>query len=241
MRFLVDENTGPTVARWLAEQGRNPMLSHPDLIYTHFAPTYEQMVKRMPNWQAWIGSVLPHVQGPRVLDVSCGTGYLLTHFASQFEAYGVDLNPSMIALAHQNLAAHNLQAPLQRADAHHLPYRAETFNTVINTMAFNGYPDCLRALREMHRVLQPGGRLLIVDVNPPADANPVGTAFARKWETRINPELKMGSLFEQVGFAYEDRDVGGFGSVHLYLAMKTKSSLGAGFLDTDSTDDTENL
>jgi ubiquinone/menaquinone biosynthesis C-methylase UbiE len=196
---------------------------HPDKIYTHFAGTYDQMVKRMPNWQAWIGSVIPHLQGPRVLDVSFGTGYLLTQTACQFEAYGVDLNAAMVTHARQNLTNHRLHAHLQRADAHHLPYQAESFDTVINTMAFNGYTDSLRALHEMARVLRPGGRLLIVDVNPPTDSNPVGKAFARKWETCGRSEFDMGVLFEQVGFRYEDYDIGGFGSVHLYLAMGYKS------------------
>jgi ubiquinone/menaquinone biosynthesis C-methylase UbiE len=190
--------------------------SHPDQIYTSFAPAYDQMVKHMPNWQAWISSVLPHVQGPRILDIACGTGYLLNQLTDYPEIYGLDLNAEMLAFARKN----HPSLPLQRGDAHHLPYRAGMFDTVINTMAFNGYPDSLRALSEMHRVLRAGGRLLIVDVNPPADRNPVGMAFARKWETRLDPNLDMGALFGQVGFSVEDHVVGGFGSVHLYVAEK---------------------
>lgn len=189
-----------------------------DTVYTHFAPLYANMLASMPNWREWIGSVLPHVRGPRVLDVSCGTGYLLNQLPNQptKEIYGLDLNAEMLAHAREYLPP----ASLQRADAHHLPYRAEIFDTVINTMAFNGYPDGLRALTEMHRVLRAGGRLLIVDVNPPADRNPVGMAFARKWETRVHPDLDMGQLFERVGFSFTDQEIGGFGSVHLYVAEK---------------------
>ena len=187
--------------------------------YTHFAPIYDQMVKHMPNWQAWISSVIPHVQGPRVLDVSFGTGYLLAQIAGTFETYGIDLSVEMISRARQNLT---YPVPLQRADAHHLPYRDETFDSILNTMAFNGYPDSLRALLEMHRALRRGGRLLLVDVNPPTDGNPVGTVFARRWETRLDPNLDMGSLFKRVGFDYDDHKIGGFGSVHLYVATKKK-------------------
>ena len=189
--------------------------------YTHFASLYGQMVKHMPNWQAWIGSVLPYVQGPRALDVSFGTSFLLSQMPKQIEAFGIERNAAMITQARRNMPD---PAYLQRADAHHLPYRAATFDTLINTMAFNGYRDNFRALSEMHRVLRPGGRLLIVDVNPPLDRNPVGMAFARKWETRLNPDLDMGSLFEQMGFAYEDHNAGGFGSVHLYVATKRASA-----------------
>lgn len=191
-----------------------------DQIYTHFAPLYANMIASMPNWREWIGSVLPHIQGPRVLDISCGTGYLLNQLTHQqtnpLESYGLDLNAEMLAHAREYLSPTHLQ----RADAHHLPYRAGIFDTVINTMAFNGYPDSHRALMEMRRVLRAGGRLLIVDVNPPADRNPVGMAFARKWETRVHPDLDMGQLFEQVGFSFTDQEIGGFGSVHLYVAEK---------------------
>lgn len=192
-----------------------------DQAYTYFAPAYAKMLASMPNWRVWISSVLPHVQGPRLLDISCGTGYLLNQLTNRqtdpLEVYGLDFNAEMLAHAQKTTSA-----PLQRADAHHLPYRAGTFDTVLNTMAFNGYPAGFRALTEMHRVLRARGRLLIVDVNPPADRNPVGMAFARKWETRVNPALEMGKLFEQVGFAYEDQEIGGFGSVHLYVAERLK-------------------
>ena len=177
------------------------------------------MLASMPNWREWISSVLPYVKGPRILDVSCGTGYLLSQLTNEpnnhLETYGLDLNAEMLALARKTTSA-----PLQRADAHHLPYRAGMFDTLINTMSFNGYLDSLRALTEMHRVLRAGGRLLIVDVNPPADRNPVGMAFARKWETRVNPDLDMGQLFAQAGFSHQDQEIGGFGSVHLYVAEK---------------------
>ena len=194
-----------------------PKLILPNKIYSHFVPTYTHMIESMPNWRAWISSVLPHVQGPRVLDISCGTGFILLQLADSFEIYGFDLNAEMLAHAHQHLRSPSV---FQRADAHHLLYSSVIFDTVINTMTFNGYPDGLRALSEMRRVLRAGARLLIVDVNPPADRNPVGIAFARKWETRVNPDLEMGELFEQVGFSYADQEIGGFGSVHLYIAEK---------------------
>lgn len=191
-----------------------------DLIYTHFAETYDRMVKGTPNWRAWISSVLPHLEGQHVLEISFGSGYLLTRFAGRFESYGVDYNAAMVSIARENLADRGLGAHLQRAEVEHLPYRAESFDTVVNTMAFSGYQDGERALQEMYRVLKQGGRLLLVDVNDPLDGNQIGKALARLWETQANPDLDMGGLFEQVGFAYEDRAVGGFGCVHLYLGRK---------------------
>jgi hypothetical protein len=49
-----------------------------DRFYTRFAPAYDRLVKALPVWKTWLGRALPHLVGPRVLEVSFGTGYLMT-------------------------------------------------------------------------------------------------------------------------------------------------------------------
>ena len=52
-----------------------------------------------------------------------------------------------------------------------LPYPDASFDSVINTMAFTAYPDGQRVFEEISRVLKPGGRIVMVDINYPRDGN----------------------------------------------------------------------
>jgi ubiquinone/menaquinone biosynthesis C-methylase UbiE len=60
--------------------------------YSRFAVGYDWLVKILPFWRNWIMSVLPWIHGPKVFEVSFGTGFLLTQYADRFTAYGVDHN-----------------------------------------------------------------------------------------------------------------------------------------------------
>ena len=103
------------------EDGRTHTAQY-DLFYTRFAPLYDWLVKSLPVWRNWIGSALPHIRGPRVLEISFGTGYLLTQYAGQFETYGVDYNQRLASMAKGNLHRAGLKAGLQVADVTALPY-----------------------------------------------------------------------------------------------------------------------
>ena len=69
-----------------------------DQAYTWFAGFYDIIVKTLPVWRRWIDHALPHIQGQKVLEVSFGTGYLLTQYAGQHETYGLDYNRSLIKI-----------------------------------------------------------------------------------------------------------------------------------------------
>lgn len=192
-----------------------------DQTYSRMAKLYDVVVKLFPVWRNWINEALPHIVGPNVLELSFGTGYLLTQYANRYQTYGIDYNWSLTRIAQQNLAKTGTTAFLQQADVAHLPYRAGTFNTVVNTMAFTGYPDGRRAMAEIYRVLQPNGRFVLVDIDYPPDGNWLGMKMTRLWASAGDIIRDMGALFAETGFRCQDKAIGGFGSVHLYVASKT--------------------
>lgn len=188
--------------------------------YSRFAPVYDWLVNTLPVWRNWIGAAIPWIQGPKVLEVSFGTGYLLTQYAAQFESYAIDYNQRLGIIAHDNLHRSGLRACLQIADVESLPYTRNTFNTVINTMAFTSYPNADQALAEISRVLKPGGRIVMFYINYPGDGNRLGTVLTRAWKASGDIIRDIPELFERFGYEYTDGEVGGFGSVHLYVAKK---------------------
>ncbi len=191
-----------------------------DKFYTRTARLYDIAVRALPIWKTWLRCALPHIEGPRVLEVSFGTGYLLTQYADRFETHGIDYNARMVETARRNLARRGASAELMQANVESLPYEDGHFDTVINTMALSGYPDAGRAISEIRRVLKPGGRLVLIDINYPADGNWLGTRLTRAWKVSGDLVRDTAKLLAENGFEFEETEIGGFGSVHMYVCRR---------------------
>ena len=101
--------------------------------------------------------------GERVLDVACGTG-VVTRMAAKAvgpdqRVTGLDLNPGMLAVARASQDAASIDWMESDADA--LPFDDGKFDVVLCQMGLQFIQNKLAALREMHRVLTPGGRILV--------------------------------------------------------------------------------
>ena len=105
----------------------------------------------------------------RVLDIGCGTGTFVARCLAaglQIEVTGLDMAFNMIYRAkHKSGRTANNGSPafFTVGDAEHLPFETAYFDMVTCSNSFHHYPDQFRALREMRRVIKPGGELLIVD------------------------------------------------------------------------------
>jgi len=99
-----------------------------------------------------------------ILDVGCGTGDLTARLQSELEPEliaGCDFSAGMLEQARaRTRAVHWLQG-----DALRLPFRDGLFNALVSTEAFHWFPDPMAALHEFHRVLAPGGIVLVALVN----------------------------------------------------------------------------
>lgn len=144
----------------------------------------------------------------RVLDLGCGTGILATRARSALAGtpvIGCDFSRGMLARA----AARDPRGVWVQGDALRLPFRDASFDAAVSTEAFHWFPDPNAALRELHRVLGPGGHLLLSIVNPPADwltraarsaSRRVGTPL--DWPTRAHMRQRV----ERAGFAVEAQE-----------------------------------
>ena len=119
----------------------------------------------------------------RLLDVGCGTGAASRAAAAvAASVVGIDLSPEMIHQA-VDLAEGIENVRFEVADAEGLPFGDREFTAVLCSNSFHHYPDPLQAVREMARVLAPGGHLVIGD----ACADLASARFADRLLRRFEP------------------------------------------------------
>lgn len=188
--------------------------------YDVLAWTYSAFMLICPPYKRWLSSVVPFICGRTVLEVSFGTGYLMQCYAREHEVYGIDYNKRMVAVTRKRLRGVVPSDHLLQGDVARLPYADAMFDTVICTMAFTGYPNGECALDEMLRVTKPGGVLLFVDVDYPADRNLYGFAIVKvgAWIGDIIRDI--GALLERRDLSYGCEAIGGCGSVKRWVVTK---------------------
>lgn len=114
--------------------------------------------------------------GDRALDVCCGTGDIAFRLAqSGAEVTGLDFSQPMLEVAQRRAAASSAPPQFMHGDALHLPFADASFDVVTCGYGLRNLADWQAGLREMHRVVRPGGRLLVLDFAKPA--NPVWRAL----------------------------------------------------------------
>lgn len=139
----------------------------------------------------------------RTLEVAIGTGRNLPRYGGDVALTGIDLSPGMLAKARQKAAARGSTADLREADAERLPLDDASFDTVVCTLALCAIPDREAAVREMVRVLRPGGRLVLVD------------HYERRWRTAHPADLAQAA-----GLRTEERRKTRLGIIERYAARK---------------------
>lgn len=154
------------------------MLNTRGVTLSWLAPAYDVLCARIGLGAAFRDQTLGYAhsrQGERVLDVGCGTG-VLTRLASQAvgpsgHAVGIDPAPRMIELARRTAVQAQSRAEFRLAAIEDLPFEDNSFDIVTASLMLHHLPPDLkrRGLQEVYRVLKPGGRLVIVDLDRPCN------------------------------------------------------------------------
>lgn len=141
--------------------------------------------------------------GERVLDVGCGTG-IVARLAVEYvgpggSVAGVDVNPAMLAVA-RTAVPEEAAVAWHHAPAESVPLGDETFGVVLCQMALQFFQDRVQALREMHRVLVPGGRALL---SLPGPMTPLFGVLEQALGRHLGPPA---AGFVRQVFSLHDRD-----------------------------------
>ena len=94
----------------------------------------------------------------RTLEVGVGVGANWNYLPAGIDYTGIEPDPFMLERARRHAIAQGRTAlALEQVDVQHMPFPDETFDTVVTTLTFCSVPDALAGLREVRRVLRPGG------------------------------------------------------------------------------------
>jgi len=130
-----------------------------------FAATYDSMSRKVEEGGLRdMRHGLLAEAGGAVLEIGGGTGANLAHYDGQIESLVVtEPDPAMLRRLQRRAREQAPLAKILRAPAEDLPFEDATFDTVVSTLVLCGVDDQERSLREVHRVLKPGGNLLFIE------------------------------------------------------------------------------
>lgn len=118
-------------------------------------------------WKFFTLNTVPVKRGDKVLDIAGGTGDLARGWAKKVgkegEVWLTDINSSMLSVGRDRLLDEGLVLPVSLADAEKLPFPDNYFNLVSIAFGLRNVTHKEAALKEMYRVLKPGGALLVLE------------------------------------------------------------------------------
>jgi len=137
------------------------------LLYNPFAWTYDLVasIVSLGMWKNWVMSVLPNLDGPYILEIGHGPGYLQKALGNRLPQIkcvcGLDLSRTMGRITRKRLMRGGIAPNLVNGSAQQLPFSRETFQQVVATFPAE-YILQPETFTEVWRVLKPGGTFVIL-------------------------------------------------------------------------------
>jgi ubiquinone/menaquinone biosynthesis C-methylase UbiE len=129
-----------------------------------------------------------------VLEVAPGPGFLSVELAHThgFRVTGLDISKTFIEIARRNASEAGVQARFIQGNAAQMPFADGSFDLLVCRAAFKNFAEPVAALKEMYRVLRPGGRALIIDLRRDVSMKEINSyidtlrlKFFSRWITRL--------------------------------------------------------
>ena len=228
-------------------------------MFTEIADYYDEMndimsMGMVQGWHRFMMKKAGDISGKRCLDVGTGTGEIAFHVARTAGAgstvVGVDITPKMLEMAEKKEKEMDLPVKIdwRVGDALNLDFEDGSFDLVTSGYMLRNVTDILKAVSEMHRVLTPGGKVVVAELSKPKNAvvrffyniymkrvkrygrkydkgkSIDGRQSAYQWLTTSIEGFPYGEdmvkIFKKAGFEDARFYVKSFGAVNIYVGSK---------------------
>lgn len=222
-------------------------------MFNRIAPNYDRLNHIMSmnidrGWRKRGVALVREAHPKAILDLATGTADLAIYMAQQMpeaRVVGLDLSTEMLEVGRRKVAEAALakQIELKEGDAEALPFSDETFDVVTVAFGVRNFANLPLSLREMHRVLRGGGRVMILELSTPQ--NPLVKACYECYAFRFLPWIggiiskdkpayhylpasirafhrpdQVVEMMREAGFSAVAKERKCFGIAHIYTAVK---------------------
>jgi demethylmenaquinone methyltransferase/2-methoxy-6-polyprenyl-1,4-benzoquinol methylase len=200
-------------------------------MFTDIAPTYDvaNSVLSLGTHQGWRRAAVKAAavsSGAKVLDCATGTGDLALAFKRTVgevgRVVGTDFCAEMLLHAPQKAAAAGLDIQFELADAQSLPYPDESFDVSSIAFGIRNVDDPVQCLKEMARVVRPGGRVVVLEFGQPRG---IFGALFRLYSTFVLPWLGGVISGRPAAYKYLDRTAAKFPAGEAFTALMQQAQV----------------
>ena len=133
--------------------------------YNRIAPLYDAMEALMERsrFRVWRERLWSQVVPGHILEVGVGTGKNMRYYPAGATVTAIDLSERMLERARQRAQSMEVNVSLHLMDVQHLTFPDDTFDAAVATFVFCSVPDPVLGLREMARVVRPGGDIWLLE------------------------------------------------------------------------------
>ncbi len=172
-----------------------------------YAANTAEMMKEYVDLARRIAGEIP--QGSAVLEVAPGPGYFSIELANlgTYAITGLDLSRTFVKIASQKAAEAGVRVDFRQGSASNMPLQKDSFDFLLCRAAFKNFADPVGALKEMCRVLKPGGRGLIIDLKRNASPETIShhvDEMGLTWFNRILTKMAFKGMLLKSAYTREE-------------------------------------